>query len=529
MRTFTQKAKPTQQTMSPKTTVPGRVHFGQSREVNSILHLQRTIGNQAVQRLLEGNMGNGKEDSTTTGIPRLGHDFSQIPIHSSAPVGIQPKLTVSTPGDMYEQEADRVAGMVMQAPDHRTPRVALDASVTEPMPSILGGQEKSAGGKGIEDEDEPLKKLAVAEKCVCGEGNKRIEQEAVVQRSGGLSAGGPKLQPDIATRIQAMRGDGRPLTSAELRFMEPRFGADFSAIRIHINQEADTYSRALEARAFTLGSDIFFRGGEYAPGNAEGHRLLAHELTHTIQQGAASRLKGQHLDACSTAARVLQRQPAAPVPAAAAAPTGRATVNFLPVIMDQVPVGWGVTVEDDAVIDITAFASGATWKCVITTADQQARQGVRLLPGIVEVTPALVAGEVSCPTLQTMITSLDTVANQGVNSGFYMLSAVQAHENLHITQYRADLAPHYTTLKTAVGALTVPLVGNADAAAAKAAIKALPAFMVAMATFHAGDVAANNKTAAHTLAASFNTVEHGVVDPMIATIKARRTALKCAP
>ena len=119
----------------------------------------------------------------------------------------------------------------------------------------------------------------------------------------------------------------------------------------------------------------------------------------------------------------------------------------------------------------------------MTKADQQAHQGVRLLPGVVEVTPALVAAENSCATLQTMITSLDTVANQGADSGFYMLSAVQAHENLHITQYRGDLAPHYATLKTAVEALSVPAAGVADAAAAKAAIKALQAYTAAMATF----------------------------------------------
>jgi hypothetical protein len=131
--------------------------------------------------------------------------------------------------------------------------------------------------------------------------------------------------------------------------------------------------------------------------------------------------------------------------------------------------------------------------------------------------------------LQTMITSLDTVANQGTHSGFYMLSAVQAHENLHITQYRAALSPAFATFKTAVQALTVPFASHANAAAAKAAIKALPAFATARATFQAADVSANNVTAAHTNAASFNTVEHSIVDPMITTIKARRTTLKCPP
>jgi len=178
-------------------------------------------------------------------MPRFGHDFSQIPVHSIAPVSLQPKLTVSTPGDIYEREADRVADMVTRVPEHGTPRVA------------------------------------------------HVETDTKAQRSIGSGAASQWLRPEIGDRIQAMRGDGRPLTTSERQFMEPRFGADFSAIRVHTNQEADAHSRALQARAFTLGSDIFFRAGEYTPGKADSHRLLAHELTHTIQQGAASRHTGR--------------------------------------------------------------------------------------------------------------------------------------------------------------------------------------------------------------------------------------------
>jgi hypothetical protein len=229
----------------------------------------------------------------------------------------------------------------------------------------------------------------------------------------------------------------------------------------------------------------------------------------------------------------LQRQPDAGVDAGPAAPSvpapaGRATINYLPTLMDQAPAGWGVTTEDDVVVDVDSYTSGAVWKIKITKADQQAHQGVRLLPGVVEVTGALVAAESDCGVLQTMITSLKTVADQGADSGYYMIGAVQAHENLHITQYRADLNPAFATFRATVEALTVPLAGNPDAATAKAAIQALPAFTTAMATFHAADVAANNKTAGHTNMASFKAVEHGVVDPMINTIKARRTTLKCA-
>jgi hypothetical protein len=199
--------------------------------------------------------------------------------------------------------------------------------------------------------------------------------------------------------------------------------------------------------------------------------------------------------------------------------------------MDKVPTGWGVTTEDAPVTDIGAYTSGATWKCMVTSATQQAHQGVRLLPGppvVVEVTAALVAAENDCAQLKKMSKSLNSVASQGPDSGYYTIAAVQAHENLHITQFRADFAPHFTAFKKTVEGLSVPIASAANAAAAKAAILALPAYTTAAARLRAGYVAANNKTAAHTLAASFNVAEHAVVDPMIATIAARLAALRAA-
>ena len=68
--------------------------------------------------------------------------------------------------------------------------------------------------------------------------------------------------------------------------MEPTFGADFSGVRVHADTEADTLNRAVSARAFTTGQDIFFREGEYNPGSSSGRELLAHELTHVVQQNS---------------------------------------------------------------------------------------------------------------------------------------------------------------------------------------------------------------------------------------------------
>jgi hypothetical protein len=86
MRTFAQKSSATQQTTSANSMLPGRSYFGPSREVSSILHLQHTIGNAAVQRLLEANKGEVEGASTTIGLAHFGHDFSRIPVHAERPL-----------------------------------------------------------------------------------------------------------------------------------------------------------------------------------------------------------------------------------------------------------------------------------------------------------------------------------------------------------------------------------------------------------------------------------------------------------
>jgi len=113
MHTFAQKPKTTQQTTSAKSPILRRAHFCQNREVSSVLHLQRTIGNQAVRGLLEANTRDVKGDSTTE-IARFGHDFSRISIHSPTAEKIQTKLPINKPGDYYEQEADSIADQVMR-------------------------------------------------------------------------------------------------------------------------------------------------------------------------------------------------------------------------------------------------------------------------------------------------------------------------------------------------------------------------------------------------------------------------------
>ncbi len=113
------------------------------------------------------------------------------------------------------------------------------------------------------------------------------EEEELIQGKYEHGPEGGEVDPSITTQIQAARGSGRPLDEPVRSSMESGFGADFSNVRVHTGGQADTLNRSLNARAFTTGQDVFFRQGEYNPGSSAGQKLLAHELTHTVQQGAA--------------------------------------------------------------------------------------------------------------------------------------------------------------------------------------------------------------------------------------------------
>jgi hypothetical protein len=118
-----------------------------------------------------------------------------------------------------------------------------------------------------------------------------LQAKATVQRGdGGFEAGS-----GMESRLAGQKGSGSPLPKQVRAFMEPRFGVDFSGVRVHTDGEAVHMNKDLNAQAFTHGRDIYLGGGQYDPGSTAGKRLLAHELTHVVQQGAAraSSVQGQ--------------------------------------------------------------------------------------------------------------------------------------------------------------------------------------------------------------------------------------------
>jgi hypothetical protein len=237
--------------------------------VNSILHLQRTIGNQAVLRLLQSNDEERNAVLTGTASPHFGHDFSRIHVSPSTAGAIRSKLAINKPGDEYEQEADRISDQVMrmEAPDtaHTAPR---------------GNQRL---GIGLQKELAATHLQRLCTEC---------EEEAIHRKTPptGAGVGRGRVLRQAEAKVDAVSG-GQPLSNEQRAFFEPRFGVDFSRVRIHTDGSADTAARAVGALAYTRGSDIVFREGEYRLHTYAGRQLLAHELTHVVQQGAAPRIR----------------------------------------------------------------------------------------------------------------------------------------------------------------------------------------------------------------------------------------------
>ena len=179
---------------------------------------------------------------------------------------IQPKMTVTAANDAYESEADSVASQVVQ--------------------NIQATPVQRAGG-----EEEPLQaKRDVVQREGAEEEEPIQAKRDVVQRTGDMS-GSFEVDDKVEGAIQGQLGGGQAMPASVRGKMESGFGADFSNVRVHTDQTSDTLNRSVGAKAFTQGSDIFFKSGAFQPESSDGQQLLAHELTHTIQQGAAVQQK----------------------------------------------------------------------------------------------------------------------------------------------------------------------------------------------------------------------------------------------
>jgi hypothetical protein len=171
-------------------------------------------------------------------------------VRERAPLAPQ-RLAVGPADDKYEQEADRVADQIVSAP----------ASGLAPSVNATSTPSIQRMCSSCEHEDEKLRG----------------------------KPSGPSLAaaPSVAQHIGAESGRGAPLPAAARAFFEPRFGLDLAAVRVHDDARAHELSSELRAEAFTVGHDIYFNRGRFVPDTNAGRRLIAHELTHVVQQRAA--------------------------------------------------------------------------------------------------------------------------------------------------------------------------------------------------------------------------------------------------
>ena len=238
MRAFAEKPVAAQRTAPPPSPAPGRDRAAQRPGTSWVFHLDRPAG--------------------------------------AAPVRMQRKLTVDAPGDVHEQEADRVAERVMRMPEPPHRKHACSCGGTCPACRAAAQAEREhgrlqtlrAGPGGAEQADAP----------------------PIVHRV--LAEPGRQLDPDARA------------------YFEPRFGRDFGAVRVHAGSAAAESARAVDARAYTVAHHVVLGGGEASPGSESARRLMAHELTHVVQQGAAGSLRADRGSgpAASASGGRLQRQ-----------------------------------------------------------------------------------------------------------------------------------------------------------------------------------------------------------------------------
>ncbi len=172
---------------------------------------------------------------------------------------IQPKLKIGQPKDRYEQEADAVADQVMKMP----------ASQIEPIQRKCDHCEEELQMRSLTPTITPIVQ-------------KQEEEEEVLQMKG--KRNDTSSTSGLESSLQNSKGSGQSMDSSTQLQMSRGIGADFSKVKVHTDSNAIQMNQQLNARAFTNGFDVYFNQGQYNPKSSEGKHLLAHELTHVVQQ-----------------------------------------------------------------------------------------------------------------------------------------------------------------------------------------------------------------------------------------------------
>ncbi|HED38291.1 MAG TPA: DUF4157 domain-containing protein, partial [Ignavibacteria bacterium] len=222
------------------------------------------------------------------------NSIANIIANSSAASRIQTKLSIGKPNDKYEKEADMMADKVMTTPANFNKIQKQEKEKEEPQAKIQKQEEEKEKPQAKlqlqeEEKKEPQTKIQKQEE-------KKEEPQAKIQKQAEEAPAQTKIQrqtntsesasTNLSTSLSNTKGSGETISDSTRTFMEGQFSADFSNVKVHTDRNAIGMNNELGAQAFTYGSDIYFNEGKYNPDTTGGKHLLAHELTHTMQQGA---------------------------------------------------------------------------------------------------------------------------------------------------------------------------------------------------------------------------------------------------
>ena len=278
----------------------------------------KSTGSKAKQQQPAGNSFLGKEEGS--------HAFFGEKEPAKEPFFVQRKLTIGKPNDHYEKQADQVADQVVQRMSQPAP-VQAKAATPTPVSTVPPGHVPAAAAQAGALQ---MKEQEGKEEEISGE-EKKLQRKPIFDSMGDPPDDVQKKEtgaaPDSDTkdmagsgleaRLQKTKGSGAPLPADTKMAMESSMGADFSNVRVHTGTEAAELSNDLQAQAFTHGNDIYFNDNKFDATSSSGRHLLAHELTHTVQQGAAVQKKAD-----PELSDAIQRAPAKPANAAASAAPG---------------------------------------------------------------------------------------------------------------------------------------------------------------------------------------------------------------
>lgn len=302
-------------TPSSESATPVQRKSGNRLKAIAAERANAALQNQSIQRQeaveeekSEGEQKDGKEFTMNPEPPPVQRKFeNRLRAKNAQKMTIQAKLAIGEPNDKYEQEADATAARVVQQ---------INSPTTSQSQPVQRKFENRLRAKNAQ-------KMAIQAKLAIGEPNDKYEQEAdataarvvqqinssipsqsqliqrqemeedeelqmkpFIQRSENI--GGGEASTDLESAIQSARGSGQSLDANLQQSMGQAMGADFSGVKVHTDSQSDQLNKSIQAKAFTTGQDLFFRQGAYEPSSRGGQELIAHELTHVVQQNGGA-------------------------------------------------------------------------------------------------------------------------------------------------------------------------------------------------------------------------------------------------